>query len=590
MKRCFVVIALALSGVFSGCQPPAQEPRSEDALPVLEANIQGTADWTKGAMIAAADPRAVEAGLSILSAGGSAIDAAIAVHAVLGLVEPQSSGIGGGAFMLYYDRASGETTVFDGRETAPMTADKNLFMQDGAPLDFVSAWQSGLSVGTPSTVALYGRAHEFAGRADWASLFVPAISLAETGFVVSPRLSDFLASDRFRTVSRLDDHPVSAAYFYPMGQPLAAGTVRDNPAYGQTLRAIADRGIEGFYNLDVARAIAEVVAEPPLPGRLDIKDIMSYEVKVRAPLCGAWRTYEICSAPPPSSGGVVQNMIPNLYDRLLPAEASDADRLRAFVDAQRLTYADRDHYVADGDQVQVPADDLIDPAYLDARAGEVFAPSAFPRPGDPGRALGRGSMVGMWGQDQTVDSPGTTHISIIDQDGNAVAMTATIESPFGNARMVNGFLLNNELTDFAFLPEKATLPLANAPAAGKRPRSSMSPTLVFDDAGQIHLVTGSPGGSSIVAYVAKTLLGVLAWGDTPQEVAESANIIARGQTVRVEVSRQGGPEAARILRELGYTVAESQGEISGVHTILVTDQGLLGGADPRREGVAVALE
>lgn len=590
MKRLHVLLLASLWLALGACQPVSEDaPVLDAALSDMTAPAEPEAGWTKGAMVAAADPRAVEAGLEVLREGGNAIDAAIAVHAVLGLVEPQSSGIGGGAFMLFFERETGEITVFDGRETAPMIADKNLFMQDGKPLDFVSAWQSGRSVGTPSVVALYGRAHDFGGKADWSRLFAPAISLAENGFEVSPRLAEVLSSPRLRQITRLDDHPVSAAYFYPNGQPLEAGMLRDNPAYAQTLRAIAEQGTDGFYNLSMARAIADVVAEPPLPGLLDMKDIMSYEVKIRAPLCGNWRTYRICSAPPPSSGGVVQNMIPNLYDRLLPESASDTDRLRAFVDAQRLTYADRDHYVADSDQVQVPAEDLIDPAYLDARATQVFAPSATPRPGDPGVILGRGSMIGMWGQDPTIDSPGTTHISIVDLEGNAVSMTATIESAFGNARMVNGFLLNNELTDFALLPEKGGRPVANAPAAGKRPRSSMSPTLVFDQAGDLQLVTGSPGGNSIVAYVAKTVLGVLAWGDTPQEAAGRANIIARGQTVRVEVSRPGGAEAAQSLRDLGYSVAESESEASGLHLIQITEDGLLGGADPRREGAALGL-
>lgn len=546
--------------------------------------------WTKGGMVAAADPRAVEAGLEVLRNGGHAVDAAIAVHTVLGLVEPQSSGIGGGAFMVVYDRASDETTVFDGRETAPSAADENLFIEDGEVLGFIDAWQSGKSAGVPGAIALYKSAHDKYGRADWASNFGAAIDLAEAGFEVSPRLASVLASDRLRQFVRLDDHPVSAAYFYPDGEPLAEGAVRDNPDYAETLRNVATDGIDAFYKGDIPAAIVATLAEEPRPGALSVEDIESYEVKVRPPLCGAWRDYRICSAPPPSSGGITQNAITGLYDRLVPEGAAEPDVLmRAFVDAQRLAYADRDHYVADADFVQVPSMDLINPKYLDVRATEAFEPGVTPTPGDPGVALGGNPMVGMWGQDPTEDAPGTTHLSIIDAEGNAVAMTATVEAAFGNSRMVNGFLLNNELTDFARQPRKSNLPVANAPGPKKRPRSSMSPTIIFDADGEVKMVTGSPGGNSIVAYTAKTIIGVLAWDKTPQEAVALPNIIARGESVGVEVDREGGQEIADELKALGYNVQERRGENSGLHVILVTDDGLLGGADPRREGVATAL-
>ncbi|MEO0448934.1 MAG: gamma-glutamyltransferase [Pseudomonadota bacterium] len=550
-----------------------------------------TPDWTKGGMVAAADPRAVEAGLEVLRNGGHAVDAAIAVHTVLGLVEPQSSGIGGGAFMVVYDRGSGETTVYDGRETAPSAADENLFIEDGDVLGFIDAWQSGKSAGVPGAIALYKTAHDAHGRMDWARNFDAAISLAETGFEVSPRLASVLANDRLRQFLRLDDHPTSAAYFFPEGEPLAEGALRDNPEYAETLRRVATEGTDAFYTGEIPEAIVAALAEEPRPGAMSVEDIAAYEVKVRPPLCGGWRTYTICSAPPPSSGGITQNAIAGLYDRLLPEGATEPEQfVRAFVDAQRLAYADRDHYVADADFVQVPTADLINPAYLDVRATEVFEPGAVPTPGDPGVALGGNPMVGMWGQDPTEDAPGTTHLSIIDQEGNAVSMTATVEAAFGNSRMVHGFLLNNELTDFAREPRKANLPVANAPGPGKRPRSSMSPTIIFDDSGEVKMVTGSPGGNSIVAYTAKTIIGVLAWDHTPQEAVALPNIVARGETVGVEVDRGGGQEVADELKADGYNVQERRGENSGLHVILVTEDGLLGGADPRREGVAVALE
>ncbi len=583
-----IILAGTSALLLSACQQSKSpdEIEAPDAPPIVE-----DAGWTHGAMVAAADPRAVEAGLDALRKGGHAVDAAIAVHTVLGLVEPQSSGIGGGAFMVVYDRASDETIVYDGRETAPMAIDENLFVEAGEVLGFLDAWQSGKSAGVPGAIALYKTAHDAHGRNDWASNFEAAIGLAEEGFIVSPRLAGVIANDRLRQFTRLDEHPVSAAYFYPGGEPLAEGAVRDNPDYAETLRRVAEEGIETFYTGENAEAIVATLAEEPRPAAMTVEDIANYEVKVRPPLCGNWRDYRICSAPPPSSGGVTQNAIPGLYDRLVPEDAAEPfARIRAFVDAQRLAYADRDHYVADADFVQVPAMDLINPDYLDVRATEVFAPSENPTPGDPGVVLGRNSMVGMWGQDPTEDAPGTTHFSIVDQDGNVVSMTATIEAAFGNSRMVNGYLLNNELTDFARQPRKSNLPVANAPAAGKRPRSSMSPTIIFDSEGDLKMITGSPGGNSIVAYVSKTVLSVLDWGSSAQEAAAHPNIIARGETVGVEVDVPGGQEIADQLSALGYNVQERRGENSGLHLIVVTEDGLDGGADPRREGVALALE
>jgi gamma-glutamyltranspeptidase/glutathione hydrolase len=584
-----ILLAGASALFIAACQP--QEVEIEIEAPPVPPAEAASADWTKGAMVAAADPRAVEAGLEVLRNGGHAVDAAIAVHTVLGLVEPQSSGIGGGAFMVVYDRASGETVVYDGRETAPSAADENLFIENGEVLGFLDAWQSGKSAGVPGAIALYKSAHDAHGRMDWASNFESAIALAENGFEISPRLASVLASDRLRQFTRIDDHPVSAAYFYPEGEPLPEGFVRDNPDYAETLRRVATEGTDAFYKGEIPEAIVAALAEEPRPGALSVEDIESYEVKVRPPLCGDWREYKICSAPPPSSGGITQNAITGLYDRLLPEGATEPEQfVRAFVDAQRLAYADRDHYVADADFVQVPTEDLINPAYLDVRATEVFEPGAKPTPGDPGVALGGNPMVGMWGQDPTEDAPGTTHLSIIDGEGNAVSMTATVEAAFGNSRMVNGFLLNNELTDFAREPRKSNLPVANAPGPKKRPRSSMSPTIIFDQAGEVKLVTGSPGGNSIVAYTAKSILGVLAWDHTPQEAVALPNIIARGESVGVEVDREGGQEVADELKAAGYNVEERRGENSGLHVILVTEDGLLGGADPRREGVARSPE
>ena len=585
---------LAFAFVIAACvRAPVSPPAATAEVRTEAPEALGDLSWTKGGMVAAADARAVEAGLRILREGGNAIDAAIAVHAVLGLVEPQSSGIGGGGFLVYYDRAADSLTVFDGRETAPAAATADLFIKDGEVMDFVPAWQSGRSVGVPGQVALYKSAHEAAGQADWATLFQPAIDLAEDGFEVSPRLAEALASPRLRGAVRLDDNPVTAAYFYPDGEPLPAGFLRTNPAYAATLAAIAEEGPAAFYSGSIAGDIVAAVVDGPDGGAMTLEDLRDYEVVVREAVCGELQTgYKICSAPPPSSGGVAQNLILGLYEYLMPAARLNADEnlyLKAFVDAQRLGYADRDHYVADADHVPVPTAELIDPAYIKARAKEAFAPDAKATPGDPGVVLGKAPLRPMWGEDPTEPGAGTTHISIIDLEGNAVSMTATVEAAFGSSRMAGGFLLNNELTDFAREPTKGGKPVANAPGPDKRPRSSMSPTIVFDEGGDLFMVTGSPGGNSIVAYVAKTLVGVLYWGKTAQEAAALPNVIARGDTVAVEVDVAGGPESAEALRELGYTVEERTGENSGLHLIVVRDRGLEGGADPRREGVATPI-
>ena len=564
--------------------------KSESPKPIEPADEDS---WTKGAMVAAANPQAVEAGLRVLREGGHAVDAAIAVHAVLSLVEPESSGLGGGAFMLVHERESGKTIVYDGRETAPAYVTPNLFLKGNDVMGFIEAWQSGKSVGVPGQVALYKAAHEAHGKLDWAELFTDGILLAEEGFEVAPKTAGALANQRLRGAIRLDDNPETAPYFYPGGEPWQAGTSVRNPAFGETLRRIANEGPDAFYKGEIAASIIASANAAPNGAAMTPDDLAEYEIKVRRPLCQMHGDYKICSAPPPSSGGVAQNMILGLYQRLAPAsdeQMSEEAFLQAFVDAQRLAYADRDHYVADADFVPVPSEDLIHQDYLDARAGQRIAPDGRAVPGDPGEVLGRGSIIGMWGRDTTEDAPGTTHLSIIDGQGNVVSMTATIEAAFGSSRMVHGFLLNNELTDFARNPVKGTLPVANAPAAGKRPRSSMSPTIVFDEDGKVVMVTGSPGGNSIVAYTAKTLVGALEWGKTAQESVELPNIIARGDTIVVEKDVAGGPEAAEALREMGYTVQERPNVTSGLHVIVVSEDGLEGGADPRRDGAAIALE
>lgn len=536
--------------------------------------------WTKGAMVTAANPHAAAAAAEILAMGGHAVDAAIAAHAVLGLVEPQSSGLGGGGFMLVYERARGELGVFDGRETAPAAATANLFVVDGKTLNFLDAWQSGLSVGVPGAVAMYRLAHDEHGELDWPDLFTPAIRLATEGFAVSPRLAGMLQG--IGRPTRLDDNPATAAYFFPGGKPLQAGDLLKNPAYANTLTRIADEGPSAFYTGELAAEIVAAAQAPPNGGALTVRDIGDYAAIRRDAVCGAYRALKVCAAPPPSSGAI-QVLIAGLYDGFAGDAQERRDRVSAFVDAQRLGYADRDHFFADPAFVDVPVEALIDGDYIRRRAADRPEANESPIHGDPFTAsAARRSNPGA---DSTTEIGGTTHLSIVDRHGNAVSMTASIEGAFGSSRWAGGFLLNNEMTDFARTPVVDGRAAANAAAPGKRPRSSMSPLMVFDENDELLMVTGSPGGHAIIAYVAKTLIGVLDWGMTAQQAVDYPNVFARGRSVRVE---QGSPEGERLaadLTALGYDVRKPRAENSGIHLIVVRDEGLEGAADKRREGV-----
>lgn len=537
-------------------------------------------------MVSAANPHAVEAAIQMLRNGGHAVDAAIAAHAVLGLVEPQSSGIGGGAFMLVYEKDGNALSFLDGRESAPAGATVDMFVRDGEVMSFLDAWQSGLSVGVPGAVALYKRAHDQHGKLRWAELFGPAIKLAEDGFKVSPRMATSL--ERYASYTQLDDNPDTAAYFYPDGVALQAGALLKNPEYANTLRRISLEGIDAFYQGEIPKAIAAAAQAGPDGGTLTVDDIAGYQVIERPVICGSFRTMKICTTSPPSSG-IAQIMIPELYDQLSSSDSSQADRVAAFVDAQRLAYADRDHFIGDPESVDIPIEDLINPRYLEHRATERFAPDEIPQHGDPGMVLRDEPLAGLLGKDLTVEAPGTTHLSIIDQQGNAISMTATIEGAFGSSRWAHGFLLNNEMTDFARQPPADGQRVANAIGPGKRPRSSMSPTMVFDSNDDILMITGSPGGNSIPAYVAKSIVGVLDWGLSAQQAVDHPNIIARGEKVRVEIATDAGKAIAADLQERGYQVQEREGENSGLHVIVVRQGGLEGAADKRREGVVKQL-
>jgi gamma-glutamyltranspeptidase/glutathione hydrolase len=413
-------------------------------------------------------------------------------------------------------------------------------------------------------------------------VFQPAIRLARDGFRVPVRLANYLP--RMAQRSRLDENPGAAEYFYPNGEPLEAGDVHANPEYADTLTRVANEGVSAFYSGGVAEAMARVAQEAPLPGSMTTDDIANYHAVKRDAVCGEFRDVDICSAAPPSSGAAVI-MIASLYDHLADGRTDQLAKVAAFVDAQRLAYADRDHYFGDPDVIDVPMGELINPEYLEQRAAERFAPDALPTPGDPTKALLGNGAASTWGRDTTMETIGTSHLSIIDNDGNAVAMTASVGAPFGSTRWVGGFVINNEMTDFATEFHANEAPQANAIAPGKRPRSSMSPTIVFGESGDIRMLTGSPGGNSIPAYVAKTVLGVLDWGLSAQEAVNFPNVVAIGSPVRVEISVEPGPEIAKDLASRGYDVQERGGENSGLHVIVVRPDLLDGAADERRKGV-----
>lgn len=541
----------------------------------------------KSQMVAAAHPQASAAGIAMLEKGGTAADAMIAVQLVLGLVEPQSSGLGGGAFLLYHDSEDDRLVTYDGRETAPMAADGSLFMgPDGEPMKFFDAVIGGRSVGTPGTVALLARVHRKHGKLDWAELFEPAIELAEQGFTVTPRLNESIA----RNAESLFRYPQTRQYFFSEeGVPMFPGTVLKNPAYAQTLRAIASEGEKAFYSGKIAEDIVNVIQSAEgNRGLLAKADLSAYQVKERPPVCFDYRKTKVCGMGPPSSGiltvGQILGML-EAYD--LAALGPDSpEAWRLIGEASRLAFADRGRYMADSDFVKMPKG-LLNRAYLAERAKLLKAPDGGPKslpqnevqPGDPPR-----DHAGRFADDQSLELPSTSHFSIADRYGNAVSMTTTIENAFGSRLMVRGFLLNNELTDFSFVPEFAGRPVANRLEPGKRPRSSMAPTVVYRD-DRPWLLIGSPGGSRIIGYVAKTLIAMIDWEMDVQAAINLPHLVNRFGTYDVEEGT-AAEELAPALADFGYRV-EARQLNSGLHGIMFTGGGLEGSADPRREGVVL---
>lgn len=532
-------------------------------------------------MVAAANPLAAEAGANVLRNGGHAADAMVAVQTVLGLVEPQSSGLGGGAFLVYYDAATGAVTTLDGRETAPMAATPKLFLgDDGEPMEFFDAVVGGLSVGTPGTPMLMEEAHRRWGNLNWRSLFTDAIGHAENGFPVSLRLAMLVNEDQ----ERLSSSEATAAYFLPDGQPLQKGATLRNQAYANTLRAIAAEGADAFYDGEIAEGIVATVRGAAQPGVLSMDDLESYTVVERDAVCAPYRGAEVCGMGPPSSGALTVGQILGLLEGsdLAAMGPDSADAWRLIGDASRLAFADRGRYMADSDFVPVPTAGLIDPAYLAERATLLQGDMALTEVEAGTPPFDHAALH--WADDQSIELPSTSHISIVDAAGNALSMTTTIENGFGSRLMApGGFLLNNELTDFSFRTHVDGVPIANRVEPGKRPRSSMAPTIVMQD-GEPVLVIGSPGGSRIIGYVAKTIIAHMDWGLDVQRAVALPHLVNRFGTYDVEAgtSAEGLTTA---LTDMGFEV-NARDLTSGLHVIAVGDT-LQGGADPRREGVAI---
>jgi gamma-glutamyltranspeptidase/glutathione hydrolase len=570
MRRALAL--LIVSGVLVGAAAQAQQ-----AAPAHDASIRDHRD-----MVAAANPLAAAAGREMLRHGGSAVDAAIATQMVLNLVEPESSGIGGGALMVLYSAKDHRVVTFDGRETAPAAAKGDRFIgPDGKPMNYFSALIGGRSVGVPGVLRMLERVQRRYGKLPWASLFQPAITLARDGFPISEKLHGELARDKL-----FPPDGAARAYFYePDGTAKPAGTILKNPEFAATLTAIAKQGADAFYKGPIADDIVAAADHAWVnPSDMTRADMSGYQAKERPPICGFYRQYKLCGMGPPSSGGVaVLELLGLLQPFDLKHQVNTAEAWNLFAQASRLAYADRDRYVGDPDFVHVPVAGMIDRTYLATRA-KLIDPQHFAagrvEPGEP-----PGLHADNWGRDQTPEFPSTSNMAIIDPAGNALAMTTTIEFAFGAHLMVRGFLLNNELTDFSYVPESDGKPVANRVEGGKRPRSSMSPTLVFDKKGKLVMSIGSAGGAAIITDVAKTLVATLDWNFSMQQAMDLPNVSNRNGATDVEAAH-GADALAAALTAAGHEVRRS-GRNSGLSGVRVTPQGFDGAADDRRAGTAL---
>ncbi len=564
LRQLFLILLITLAACATA---PAKAP---------EPAAVTSAQRTFQAGVAAANPYAVEAGIEVLRAGGSAADATVAVQTLLGLVEPQSSGVGGGAFLLYYDAATKRITAFDGREAAPAGATAGMFLDaNGEPMSYRDAVISGRSTGVPGALAMLGALHARHGTLPWPMLLKPAIRAADEGIAVPKRLARFANGDFPQ--SREPD--VRALFSRTDGTPVQAGDAFRNPAYAATMRLIAANGPRALLLPPIRdRIIARTGAEPRA-GTLAAADFESYQPRISEAVCGPFLVYVVCVPPPPSSGVMMLQLLAILEEKEIGLfEPTDPEAWYLFAEASRLMYADRDQFIGDPAFIDVPVEGLLAPDYVRARSAMIGA-NAGPAP-----AAGTPAPI-QRGADATREAAGTSHFVVVDAAGNIASMTTTVESLFGSGRAVDGFMLNNQLTDFSFRPEIDGKPVANAVAGNKRPRSSMAPVIVLDREGAVVAALGSPGGTAILAYNAKTLVGLLAWELPIQQAIDLPNLMARGADYYGEVAKFS-PEVLAGLAERGITVKSGRGEESGLHGVVVHDDGSTeGAADPRREGV-----
>lgn len=581
-KHLFLLFTLFVVGCGQGEQQAATE-----TVEVTERKPVG--------MVVTANPLATEAGLTTLRAGGSAMDAAVSVLSTLSLVEPQSSGLGGGGFMVHYDADTKEITYYNGRERAPMGATKELFFdENGEKLSSRAAKNSGLSIGAPGAVAVMNMAYKDHGKLPWKQLFDPALEYSVNGFAVSPRMHQSIVSYEENFYKDPTNGPTELYEYLHLddGSPLPIGHILVNEDYAETLRIVANNP-DDFYRGKIAEEIAAAAQEMPNGGTLSVQDIADYYPVKRDAYCSKYRNTTLCGSALPSSW-VSVSMVMSILNEAPQFSAEGADdpqNWTLLAEALRITYADNNQFIADDEFVEVPIEGLMSDAYIKDRAKLISREGANNNivSGDPWAYQEKQASL-LYGKDATLDDVGTTHFVIVDAEGNAVSMTATVEGYFGSLRMAGGMILNNQLTDFSFDYEDADgNPIANAVAPGKRPRSSMSPTIVLDENDDFLMAVGSPGGRNIISYVAKTVVGIMSWGLSPQEAIDLPNMVARTEQVRIERNR-AKPEIIQALRDFGYDVFESEGEISGLSAVLKLDDGSLqGGADPRREGTVGIL-
>jgi len=565
-RKLFAALAIIVVGA---CASPVTAPAAAAQSPTTQP------------FVIAANPLAAQAGLNVLKRGGSAVDAAVAVQAMLGVVEPQSSGIGGGAFMTYLDARTGKIVVYDGREVAPAQAVSTMFLDaTGKPLPFNTAVLSGRATGVPGAVKMLGLAHREHGKLRWSSLFDDAERAANQGFIVSPRLAKMIHADW------AENHaPDVIAYFSkPDGTLLNAGDRLVNKPYAGFLRRLAAQGPAALYSGSTAAKIVAKTRLAPLAGTMTMADLANYKPIKREPVCGPYRVYLLCAPPPPASGVGLIELMEILQNTDIAARGpNDPQAWYLFAESSRLMYADRDKYVGDPAFVKVPVTGLIDPAYAAQRA-KLIGPVAGP---PPAAGVPAGALVA--GADRTLDPTGTSHFIIRDAEGNVVSMTTTVESIFGTGRMVDGFFLNNQLTDFSFSPtDEQGRPVANAVAAGKRPRSSMIPSILLSRDGKFAGAIGSAGGNAILAYVAKSLVAAVDWNMPMRDALGAPNLVAKGANFNGEVTKFS-PQILEGLHQRGIDLKPGQGEDSGLTGVIIRDGRIDGGADPRREGVVLTL-